>query len=353
MASSVIERKIRPVVSDEIAIKLVEKLYGLKVKNIQELNSYDDKNYRILCDPEFENPHLKKINHEGYVLKIMNSIDSKDKSCIEGQNEMMLYLNKCNITCSVPIKNIHGSYYSLEKLKNEDIAEHIVRLLVFCPGEILYNVKVMKELLFDVGKFVATLNEVLRGFSHSSFKNRTHLWSLMEVPRLRDYLFVIKDESDKVLLGDIIKRFEKDVIGNLNRLDKGMIHGDLNEQNILINPEQNKVIGIIDFGDTQYSYLIFELAINLCYMIIQARDIEAGKYIINGYRSKRKLSNFEKSILKTAVCARLCQSLIYGIYSHLNEPENNYLTVTQKPGWKIIRELWGIEDDDVMKVWEL
>ncbi|XP_057319902.1 hydroxylysine kinase isoform X1 [Microplitis mediator] len=353
MALPLTEKKIRPVVNDEIVRKLVEKLYGFKVKSIQELNSYDDKNYRIICYPEFENIYVKNIANEGYVLKIINSLDSQDQASIEGQNEMMLYLNKCNISCSVPIPNLCGSYYSLEKLRSKDTTEHIVRLLIFCPGEILYNAKVSPELLFDVGYFITVLNEALSKFYHYSYQNRNHLWTLLALPRLHDYLFVIKNENDKLLIKDVIKSFETSIVNNLDQFDKGIIHGDLNEQNILINSEHNKIIGIIDFGDTQYSCLIFELSIAVCYMIVQACDITAGKYVIKGYTSKNKLSNYEKKILKIAVCARICQSLVLGIHSHLDEPDNNYLIVTQKSGWNILRELWPMKDDDIIKMWDL
>lgn len=42
--------KIRPQVSDEEAIRLAERLYGISTSDISELVSYDDKNFKIHSD---------------------------------------------------------------------------------------------------------------------------------------------------------------------------------------------------------------------------------------------------------------------------------------------------------------
>lgn len=42
--------KIRPQVSEEEAIRLAERLYGISTRDITELMSYDDKNFLIHVD---------------------------------------------------------------------------------------------------------------------------------------------------------------------------------------------------------------------------------------------------------------------------------------------------------------
>ena len=41
-------------------------------------------------------PDPDDICNEGYILKIVNSLDSKKQSFIDAQNEMMIYLGKLN-----------------------------------------------------------------------------------------------------------------------------------------------------------------------------------------------------------------------------------------------------------------
>ena len=67
---------IRPDMDDKLAIELVSTLYGLKVKTIKELNSYDDRNYRITVEEDHTNPHIETLWPHGYTLKVLNSRDS-------------------------------------------------------------------------------------------------------------------------------------------------------------------------------------------------------------------------------------------------------------------------------------
>ena len=53
----------------------------------------------------------------------------------------------------------------------------------------------------------------------------------------------------------------------------GIIHGDFNEQNILCNKDVTGewyVCAVLDFGDAHYSAYVFELAITMCYMMMQS-----------------------------------------------------------------------------------
>lgn len=226
--------------------------------------------------------------------------------------------------------------------------------MTYCPGELLFNVPITNQLLHDVGKFTAKINNTLRGFFHSSYEKRLFIWMLIATPRIKDFLYAVKNKSDRELVEQVIVRFDSDVLGNIDLFEKGIIHGDLNEQNLLVNDEtKSQISAVIDFGDSQYSCIIFDLIIAICYMIIQTRDIEAGKYVIEGFETIKKLSDIEKGILKTGVCARISQSLVYGAYSHLMDPQNDYILTTQKNGWKVLRELWGMSDDKVNKIWKL
>ena len=38
--------------------------------------SYDDKNYRVQVSEEYNNPYITTLWHGGYILKVLNSLDS-------------------------------------------------------------------------------------------------------------------------------------------------------------------------------------------------------------------------------------------------------------------------------------
>jgi hydroxylysine kinase len=65
-----------------------------------------------------------------------------------------------------------------------------------------------------------------------------------------------------------------------------MIHGDCNEQNILVKEIEGStgnygVAGVLDWGDSHYSYYLFEASIAALYAMIDSNvvgQIEAGSF---------------------------------------------------------------------------
>lgn len=85
---------IKPIIDHDGVKLLVERLYGISALELIELNGYDDKNYKIVEDPNVKNPLITNPSPHGYVLKIMNSMDSQNVDVVEAQNEIMNFLGK-------------------------------------------------------------------------------------------------------------------------------------------------------------------------------------------------------------------------------------------------------------------
>lgn len=318
-----------------------------------ELNAYDDRNYHVICQDVHENSHVDSLEKTGYVLKVINSLDSRKTRVIEAQNELMIFLNQRDICCSLPIKNKSGEYFSLEKLKDDSTERYAVRLLVYRPGEILHHVKITSELLRRVGRFTARIDRILANFNHPAYHDYKTLWMLESMPQIQHFTYAIKNSLDRQLVHDVIQSFQREVLPVMDELEQGMIHGDLNEHNIIVDLRGENVIAVIDFSDSHKTCRVFELAIVLCYMILRAADVGMGKHVIEGYETLRKLTDLEKQILKISVCARICQSLVLGAYSHLHDSDNSYVLSTQKTGWTLLKRLWPMCQNDVMQAWGL
>lgn len=347
-------QSIRAPGNEQIAKDLLKNLYGMTVIKVAELNAYDDRNYYITCDESHINPHVNEISEDGYVLKIMNSLDSKETQVIEAQNEMLMFLNERKIKCPLPIRNMKGGYYALESLNEERPEErYVVRLLIYRPGELLHRTQISDTLLKNVGAFAARLDNVLMDFSHPAYDSHKTLWMLTSVPKLHQFTYSVKCTGDRELVTEVILAFENDVLQVTPQLEHGIIHGDLNEQNILVNEDGTDLKAVIDFGDSTKTCLIFELAIAMCYMMLHTGNISAGKFVLQGYQSVRRLTELEKRILKVCVCARIGQSLVLGAYSHSLDPQNDYLLTTQKPGWTLLKQLWPLPQELVMREWGL
>lgn len=126
---------------------------------------------------------------------------------------------------------------------------------------------------------------------------------LDSVPQLSQFTFAVKDVTRRKIVEDIIKQFKDRVLTVREKLEKGIIHGDFNEQNIVVEKlnEEWTIKGILDFGDSQYSCYLFELAIAITYMIIVTKNLDAAGYVIAGYSKTRSIPDIEFSLLKVCI----------------------------------------------------
>ncbi|CAF90719.1 unnamed protein product, partial [Tetraodon nigroviridis] len=145
--------------------------------------------------------------------------------------------------------------------------------------------------------------------------------------------------------------------GQITSLEEaGLIHGDFNDLNVLVQPDDDghhRISGILDFGDMHVSYYIYELAIVILYMMLeQPNPVEVGGPVLAGWESVLPLNEAEKECLYTLVISRLCQSLILARHSVMLHPDNEeYLMLTSKKGVPLLHLLWELGKEAVEKVW--
>jgi Ser/Thr protein kinase RdoA (MazF antagonist) len=107
-----------------------------------------------------------------------------------------------------------------------------------------------------------------------------------------------------------------------------VIHADANDYNVLV--EEDKVVGLIDFGDVVYSYTAGDLAIAIAYVVLGKEDPHAAAApVIEGYRAEFELTKSELDALWTLVRLRLCMSVCIAAYQQEQQPKNEYLGISQ------------------------
>jgi Ser/Thr protein kinase RdoA (MazF antagonist) len=118
-----------------------------------------------------------------------------------------------------------------------------------------------------------------------------------------------------------------------------VIHNDGNDHNVLVN-EAGETTGIIDFGDMVFSYQVAEPAVCMAYVGLEKDDpISAMVHVLKGYHSVFPLNETE---LKSAIylsSIRLCISVTMSAWRIKLFPENEYLSVSQKPAWELLYKL--------------
>lgn len=332
-------QQIRPVVDEKLVLKIIESNYDLKVLSITELNSFDDKNFRITC------------SKTSYVLKILNSLDSENSEFVDCQNKLMFYLQQNGVKSPVPQKLKDGSWY---KIVNFEGKNHLVRLVNYFQGKILNELsKVSDGLLFNLGVFTAKLDSILKDFYHLNFDTNECFWSVKSLPQIRKFIFAIENPDELILMENVFSTFEREATPLLDTLEQGIIHGDISATNVIVDESGENVDAIIDFGICHKSCLIFELGTLICYISTKCRSLVVAKRLITGYQTLRTLDDLEKKLLKLFVCARFAQTIVMRAYSFKIEPSKEYVNKDLKGKTELLKELWNMNDCDVLKLWGL
>ncbi|XP_050396691.1 hydroxylysine kinase [Patella vulgata] len=109
----------KPMVPEGTVEELLERVYGLKVVKVKSLNSYDDCNYAITVDENYDNKYIKQLWPHGYLLKIVNTMDSKRPKMHEALNLVMDYVRKRDVPTQEPIPGKNGEVISYQKIYNK------------------------------------------------------------------------------------------------------------------------------------------------------------------------------------------------------------------------------------------
>ena len=340
------ERKRRrpPQVAAAQALALLRERWGLQEPRVvRELVSYDDRNYEVVDD----------ASGARFVLKLHNGVESDKPPFLEAMNMMMAAIDAAGVPCPTPLPLTGSGSGGLTALGVElggggdASSSHAARLLRWVPGAPLVTDKAQTESEWEgcgemVGRMAAALAEL---DPPPEALTRMHLWDLANFPSVGAYVSCIKDESRQALARAVLSDFDSEVASLAASLPRQALHNDANEQNLLVADGQ--AAGVVDFGDAVLSFRVAEAAIMLAYQALDKADrVEACAAMLRGYaRAAPRLNEDELRVLPALVRARLCCSVVMGAYSHSQDPENDYLLVTQEPGWAALRELSLMEAD--------
>lgn len=106
------EKHSKPNVSQSQVSELVKRVYGLTPSEIRSLPSYDDQNFYVAPAEGGE-----------YVLKIMNSEDSKNPALIEVQTYAMSLLQQNGLPAQTAWPTTAGQLTSLEEIGMKPVTQ--------------------------------------------------------------------------------------------------------------------------------------------------------------------------------------------------------------------------------------
>ncbi len=282
-----------------------------------------------------QNFYLRDNKGKEYIFKIANPDETY--SSLDAQNKVILSLQgKVNFEIPDVYQTKDGKY--IFSIKNENETIFYCRLFSFIKGDFLKDLKEHpQELQFKLGSLLGSLDQQLKHIKHSEFFHFL-TWDLKNVLRIRKLIHHIKNPRRRSLVEYFLLQFETEVVQKFPELREGLIHNDANDYNIVVN--QNRITGIIDFGDMVHSYIIFELAVALAYIMFnKANPVEETLQVIAGYHKNFSLLDIELDVLFYSICARLCLSVTMSAYQKENQPDNSYVSVSEESAWKLLWKL--------------
>jgi len=321
-----------PSFDDAQAATIANDVYGISGV-VKELPSERDQNFLFTAD-----------TGERFVLKIANSLEQR--ALLEAQNEAMRHLQTRVDFCPRVVKT--QSSESIAQVSTKT-APHYVRLVTFIPGLPLANVNQSSDVLVDLGKKLGQLTGALSDFDQEAFHRDFH-WDLANgLNVIREYELLVTDASLRLQLDSCVLRFENVVLPRLARLRRSIIHADANDYNVIVDDE--RIAGIIDFGDMVYSYTVGELAISLAYVVLGKEDpLECASKVAAAYLSEWMLTEDEIDSLWTLMLMRLCMSVCLAAFQQSQKPDNQYLDISQQSIRQSLPLLLEIDLDQVSRV---
>lgn len=308
------------------AEKLAKELFGVTASAIA-LDSERDCNYR-----------LKTETDAGWILKIVNASEPKVES--EFQTALLHHLANANAKLTVPFLKPSLSGDVLASTVAIGGEKHALRLVGWLPGTPLAQVPRTFDLMRNLGRSLGELDYALQGFIHPGALRELD-WDLRHAGRARTRLHFVRDAGKKALLERFITRFEKSVAPKLPTLRAQVIHNDANDWNVLVDKNDNeKIAGLIDFGDAVHTVLIAEVAIACAYAALDMDDpIGAAAALTAGFHEKHPLKPEEIDLLFDLIAMRLVTSVTFSASRHDKTDDNPYLAISEAPAWRLLEKM--------------
>ena len=319
-------------ISTKQAEKIVFDLYGIQGK-ASSLPGYIDFNFRI-----------KVENEEGYILKI--SRPEENKKYLDFQQYLLQYIKSSDNNLIAPRVVIDKNNLSISEITDSFGKKRFVRMLTWVSGRVWSSVNPqLEDFRFSLGKQCGILTKVLENFDHPE-AHYYFDWDIAQSLWTKDYLHLFSGPK-KEILSHHQDKFEA-IQTSYTRLRKSVVHNDPNDNNIIVSSNllHPRAKAAIDYGDALYTQTINDVAILCAYGVMRHNDsLNASLAFIKGYHSSFPLKEEELEHLYHAIAMRLVIIVTRAAMSKIEEPDNEYLWISEKPAWEVL-EKWRLISPD-------
>ncbi len=308
----------------------IEQHYGINVAQISELGSYVDQNFKITSEEGLR--YLVKVHDANESLGVINL-----------QEEVIAQLSTEMPEIKLPENHKNSKGQSITRVSDNDGIVYSLRVLNFIDGIFLANRAEPDSINYAaIGEVIGKTDKALSGYRHSAASRLDIPWDMKNTHLVIPLSKYIQAPEKRRLVDYYFSQYESRIYAKLTQQRMSVIHGDLHGMSLLTQEVKGEVnvTGLIDFGDTTYTYTICNIATAAADAYINSgHNLSSVIEMVKGYHYQYPLTDGEIEILYYLIATRLCTYLSMSAYTQQTTPENSHATKKDKKSWNALRSL--------------
>ena len=319
-----------------LVTSLLEGDYGL-VGHLHSVATEKDDTFRL------------KADSAGYLVKV--SPPDEAEAVVALQTSAMRFLE--DTAPELPVQRVRLTVDGRDHVLIDagDGRIRVLRVFDFVDGAVWAQVDADGEQLAKVGAVLGRVDVALEAFSHPADR-RGLVWDIRHFHELTELVDHTRVAEYRRLAEAVFRLFETTIVPRLGELESQVIHGDYSPYNVVVDEQSaDYVAGVIDFGDTVRSAVIFDPAVAMANLLGRTPDQpwwEACAFAA-GYERTRPIKDRELPLLPVAALARLTLRALVTNYRAERVPERrDYLLAHAKDDWINVERAIAVPMPDVV-----
>ena len=198
------------------------------------------------------------------------------------------------------------------------------------------------ELLSELGRTTAAIDGALSEVEEDG-RLIASPWDLLHAHDVIEaFIGEIEDPAQREIVTYFHERFLAGAVEHLADLPRQVVHGDLNDYNLLVGvePDGLRLTGVLDFGDAHKSARIVDPVIAAAYAALPWDDpIGAAVTVAGAYNEVLPLTSGELHAFLPLLTMRLCASVCISAHRKKVDPDDEYIMISQAPAWRALTKL--------------
>jgi Ser/Thr protein kinase RdoA (MazF antagonist) len=236
-------------------------------------------------------------------------------------------------------------------LATGDRSTRVLRVFNFVDGDVWARTDPTDEQLVKVGAMLGRVDVELEAFAHPADR-RELVWNLRHFHELIGLVEHAPTAEHGLAAKRVFELFEAVVVPRLDELDTQVIHGDFSPYNVVVDDDDDDfVVGVIDFGDTMRSAVIFDPAVAMANILGRAPDEpwRHARAFVVGYEGVRPIADRELPLLPVAALARLTLRALITNWRAARVPDRrDYLLAHARDDWVNVERALAVPVADVV-----